>query len=245
MEYLKIWVSFAEILEPLNDSERGRLFTAMLEYAGSGALPEFKGNERFTWPAAKQAIDRARAESERLTANGSKGRRPRKNQQKPNETNENQQKPNESHKDNNNNKDKDKDNKDYHGNNNAGAWLSEEEINQSLERDRQIEEAARAWGLPCSEGNMIKARDLADKYTLAWLVDAIEVAGNGKEQTWRYVNGILKSWQENGRDAPRKKPAGKTVSAQNYQQRDYSEDELLAVSDDLIEEARANRGKTA
>ena len=85
MEYLKIWVSFAEILEPLNDSERGRLFTAMLEYAATGTPPEFKGNERFTWPAAKQAIDRARAESERLTANGSKGRRPRKNQQKPNQ----------------------------------------------------------------------------------------------------------------------------------------------------------------
>ena len=38
---------------------------------------------------------------------------------------------------------------------------------------------------------------------------------------------------------------GKQVSAQQYTQRQYTEDELLAVSDDLLAEARANRGKTA
>ena len=70
MEYLKIWTSFEEIIEPLNESERGRLFTAMLHYARCEELPELKGNERFTWPIAKQAIDRARAESEKQTANG-------------------------------------------------------------------------------------------------------------------------------------------------------------------------------
>lgn len=59
MEYLKIWTSFEEIIEPLNESERGRLFTAMLHYARCEELPELKGNERFTWPIAKQAIDRA------------------------------------------------------------------------------------------------------------------------------------------------------------------------------------------
>ena len=38
---------------------------------------------------------------------------------------------------------------------------------------------------------------------------------------------------------------GKQVSEHQYTQRQYTEDELLAVSDDLIAEARANRGKTA
>ena len=38
---------------------------------------------------------------------------------------------------------------------------------------------------------------------------------------------------------------GKQVSAQQYTQRQYTEDELMAVSDDLLAEARANRGKTA
>lgn len=58
MGYLKINTNFAEILEPLQDAEIGRLFGAMLSYATNGTVPEFRGNERFVWNAAKQAIDR-------------------------------------------------------------------------------------------------------------------------------------------------------------------------------------------
>ena len=245
MEYLKIWTSFAEIIEPLNDAERGRLFTAMLNYADHKELPEFKGNERYIWPMAKQVIDRARADSEKQTANGSKGGRP-KNPQKPTENQENPQKPTESLKDNNNNKEKEKEIN--NNSNSARAWLSDDEIAESLDRDRQIEDAAKRWGLPCSEGNMIHARDLAREYTQPWLLRAIETAGNGKEQTWRYTEGILKSWKDNGGpDAPRKQRAsqGKTVSAQNYTQRDYTPEELDAVSGDLLAEARAQREATA
>lgn len=36
---------------------------------------------------------------------------------------------------------------------------------------------------------------------------------------------------------------GKTVSAQQYTQREYTEEELLAVNDDLLEDARKYRGK--
>lgn len=108
MEYLKIFTSFDEVIEPLNDAERGRLLTAMLEYADREEVPEFRGNERFVWPIAKQAIDRERARIDQLHANGSRGGRPSKtkeNQTKPNETKENQRKPNETYKE----KDKDKD----------------------------------------------------------------------------------------------------------------------------------------
>lgn len=38
---------------------------------------------------------------------------------------------------------------------------------------------------------------------------------------------------------------GGPVTAQQYSQREYTEEELLSVSDDLIAEARANRGQTA
>ena len=111
MEYLKIFTSFEEVIEPLNDAERGRLLTAMLEYADREEVPEFRGNERFVWPIAKQAIDRERARIDQLHANGSKGGRPSKsetkdNQTKPNETKQNQTKPNESYKDKDNDKDK-------------------------------------------------------------------------------------------------------------------------------------------
>lgn len=101
-DYLKVWTSFAEVIEPLNDGEKGRLFVAMLEYAESEEnVPDLKGNERYIWPVARQTIDRAREESKRLTANGSKGGRPRKSEQeKPTETNTNQQEPTETQKDN-------------------------------------------------------------------------------------------------------------------------------------------------
>lgn len=137
---------------------------------------------------------------------------------------------------------------DNHGSS-AGAranpfTVSDDEVADFLERDRQIEEAARRWGLPWNEGSMIQARDWARSFTLEWLLLAIETSGKGKEQTWRYVGGILKSWKENGGpDAPKKQRAspGKTVSAQAYQQREYTESELNAVSDDILAEARKRR----
>ena len=58
MKYLKVFVDFADKIEILGDAERGRLFTAMLKYASSGAEPDLRGNERFIWPTAKSEIDR-------------------------------------------------------------------------------------------------------------------------------------------------------------------------------------------
>lgn len=78
MEYLKIWTSYAEALGPLSDAERGRLFTAMLQYAAGGELPGLSGNEKYVWPMAKLDIDRARAECERLREAGGRGGRPKK-----------------------------------------------------------------------------------------------------------------------------------------------------------------------
>lgn len=60
MKVLSVFTDFVEDLEPLGDAERGRLFTAMLQYAATGAAPELKGNERFVWGAAKKSIDRQR-----------------------------------------------------------------------------------------------------------------------------------------------------------------------------------------
>lgn len=126
--------------------------------------------------------------------------------------------------------------------------LSGDEIAEMLSRDRQIEDAARAYGLPCAEGHLIRARELARQYTLPWLLRAIQTAGNGKEQTWRYVEGILRRYaQGGGPDAPRPARAapGKTVSAQAYQQREYTEAQLTGISGDLLAEARRMRESAA
>ena len=87
MKYLKVFTDFADAMEELGDAERGRLFTAMLKYAETGAAPDFRGNERFIWPVAKLQIDRMAAECEGRAKtsreNGSKGGRPKKTQWNP------------------------------------------------------------------------------------------------------------------------------------------------------------------
>lgn len=87
MKYLKVFTDFADAMEELGDAERGRLFTAMLKYAETGAAPDFRGNERFIWPVAKLQIDRMAAECEGRAKtsreNGSKGGRPKKTQGNP------------------------------------------------------------------------------------------------------------------------------------------------------------------
>lgn len=73
MKYLKVWVNFREALEPYSDAEKGRLFDAMLAYAGDGTEPHFSGNERYLWGAAKQTIDLTRETSEKRKTSGSAG----------------------------------------------------------------------------------------------------------------------------------------------------------------------------
>ena len=69
MEYLKIFTDFARSIEPLDDAERGRLFSAMMAYADHGEVPELSGNERFIWPTARLHIDREIAFCEKQRAN--------------------------------------------------------------------------------------------------------------------------------------------------------------------------------
>ena len=57
MTYLKIYTEFAKDLEPLTDTEVGRLFRAMLLYAETGKEADLRGNERFLWCSAKRNID--------------------------------------------------------------------------------------------------------------------------------------------------------------------------------------------
>lgn len=67
MKRLIVDTDFVYDMEVLGDAERGRLFTAMLEYAGQGKEPDFRGNEKYLWSVAKKNIDKM-AEKEEKTA---------------------------------------------------------------------------------------------------------------------------------------------------------------------------------
>ena len=57
-EYVCLYHSYLKSVEPLNDAERGRVFTACLTYSMTGAEPDLRGNERFVWPTIREQIDR-------------------------------------------------------------------------------------------------------------------------------------------------------------------------------------------
>lgn len=230
MNYLKIWTSFREVIDPLNDGERGRLFTAMLEYAELGTLPELKGNERFIWPSAKQAIDRAAEKAESLRQNGAKGGRPpkekatetKRKQAEPNESNGNQTKANESQ------KEKDKENE-------KEKEMKETTLTGGKEKPlaRFTPPTAEEVAAYCAERkNKVNAQRFVDFYTAkGWRV------GNQPMKDWR---AAVRTWEE--RDESPMNRTKKRVSAQQYGQREYTNGELEAAGVDLIAEARAMYG---
>lgn len=58
MTYCKLFFDYLDAIELLGDAERGRLFTALLEYGRTGEAPQLGGNERFIFPMMKAQIDR-------------------------------------------------------------------------------------------------------------------------------------------------------------------------------------------
>lgn len=75
--YIKLFLDYLDALEPYGDAERGRLFTALMEYARSGEVPQLCGNERFIFPMMRAQVDRDieafDAVSEARAAAGRKG----------------------------------------------------------------------------------------------------------------------------------------------------------------------------
>ena len=57
-DFFLICCNFADLLKELSDSEKGRLFTACMEYVENGKLTELRGNERFVFSGIKASIDR-------------------------------------------------------------------------------------------------------------------------------------------------------------------------------------------
>ena len=77
MTYIKVFVDYLDAIEPLGDAERGRLFTALLQYARTGEAPQLGGNERFIFPMMRAQLDRDTAAiagvSEKRSKAGEKG----------------------------------------------------------------------------------------------------------------------------------------------------------------------------
>ena len=76
--YIKVFVDWLDSIEPLGDAERGRLFTSLLEYARTGAVPQLNGNERFIFPMMRAQVARDIAQMEATSEN--RGKRKKANE---------------------------------------------------------------------------------------------------------------------------------------------------------------------
>ena len=241
MDYLKVWTSFREVIAPLGDAEKGRLFDAMLVYAETGEEPsDFKGNERFLWAVAKQDIDRTAQKCEKLQANASKGGLAKSRNQQivadcsksyqtlANDSKCQQTEANAAHNNNSNNKDNNKDN------------IKEKEIYKEKEskpepQKRFIPPTVEEVSAYCKERN----NGIDPEYFVAYYTTRNWIMGNGRKMSnWK---AAVITWEKNNFSNGSSSSQTKKVNAQQYQQRDYGDKD-----DDVVKRLlRMNGGETA
>ena len=73
MRTLKVSTTWLKRTRTLSDAEKGRLFTAMLQYANDGTAPAISGRESLLWDEAEEEIDKHRGISEMRSEAGRKG----------------------------------------------------------------------------------------------------------------------------------------------------------------------------
>ncbi len=207
MKYLKVWTDFADVLETLEDAEVGRLFIAMLRYAGTGEEPpRFEGNERFIWPVARRDIDKTVEEAGRLTENGRKGGRPKTNtnQHKPTQTNANQPEPTQTQKEKKRNEIK---------RNEMELSFMDADDAQAIQKDHdRILDAAEDAGFKMSNDVRATLIALYAENGPNKMLEALRSCVDHGAPNLAYLKAVLKG--ENKK---------KVVNAQKFTQRDYDE----------------------
>ncbi len=214
MKYLKIWTSFLELINTLEYDEIGRLFEMMLIYAESGKEPEMiDGNERFLWPVAKQQIDLTAEKNEILRQNGMKGGRPKTkdNQTEPDKTKGNQRKAIKER------KEKESNEKES---NLSSSFHADDDLHRIQSDHDRVLNAAEDAGFKMSNDVRAALIALYADHGLQKILDGLKSCVDHGAPNLAYLKAVLKGEQ--------KKPAGKTVAAQQFTQRDYDDEQEAA-----------------
>lgn len=206
--YLKVYFDFDERTDELNDSEKARLLLALLRYAQTGEKPVLTGNERFLFPTFKGEVDRDVAVYNVKVSNGNLGGRPAKK-----ETENNLAKPNETKVEPNKTETPKKKNKEE-------EYIKETTLKGSKEkRERFSPPTVEEVSAYCKERkNSVDAQRFVDFYaSKGWRV------GQNPMKDWK---AAVRTWEQ--RDSNSAQAPIKQVRANQYQQRDYDEDDLEA-----------------
>ena len=247
--HLKVYMDFEERAAALNDEEKGRLLLAMHRYARDGQEPKLEGNERFVWPIFKMMVDRDIEAYESTVEKGKLGGRPKKakdkekNLKKPDETQNNLTKPEETKKEEIKKEEKGKKKEERRETKkeppscegeSEGAAAGFEDFWYIYPRKQGRQDARAAWDNLAPDEALIARMQAA--------IQAQRQSDQWTREGGRYIP-LPATWLSGRRWEDEAGPASavakpKTVSEQQYTQRAYTEEQLLAVSDDLLEEAR-------
>ena len=186
-------------LENLSDQEVGRLVRALVAYHARGETQELKGREQGAYDFIRADIDddEARHEEKCKTykQNQSGRKRTKGNNGQPLITiddNGSQSLPNDINGTQNSIEVDVVVPKEYsESNEDMPFGLTEKEIHDTLEADRQIEQEAIYCGMDTSMANLDKARALAREYGLHPLLAAMRESTGAKDK-WRYTKAVLK-----------------------------------------------------
>lgn len=223
MKYLKVWTSFREVIQSLNDDEKGRLFDMMLAYAETGEEPEkYIGNEAFLFPVAKQQIDLAAERAETLRQNGSKGgiAKSKNKQTLANDSKSYQTLANDSNEEQKLavKKSNEKESKEKKSNEmlfSDDDLISADEAQQIQIDHDTVLNAAEDAGFKMSNDVRASLIALYADHGLQKIVDGLKSCVDYGAPNLAYLKAVLKG-------EPKKTQGIKTVSAQRYSQRDYT-----------------------
>lgn len=233
MKYLKVWTSFRDLLQPLNDDEIGRLFLMMLSYAETGEIPQtFIGNEAFLFPVAKQMIDLAAEKAETLRHNGSKGgiAKSKNKQEIANDSKSKQTIANDSNEEQ-NVAYKEKKRNEIESNEKK-SLLSEDDAHEFQREQNRVLDAAEDAGFKMSNDVRSALIALYADHGLDRMLEAMKSCVEHGATNLAYLKAVLKG---------KPKQTKVVVNAQDFGQRDYSDVESQMM-DDLAEEMKAFKG---
>ena len=214
LEYFAAYHSYLKSIEPLNDAERGRLFTACLQYSMTGIEPELHGNERFIFPTIQSQIDRDREKYDRKCEknreNGTRGGQANAAERKQSEANAPQTPPKEKEK--------------------------EKDISTAVDTHaagRKISHGQYGW-IKLTEGESSKLiSDLGQAEfdrCVRYIDESAQSSGN--KNRWKDWNLVIRrcsreKWGERGVTTQRKS------NAQSHAQHNFSDDQLSHLLVDL------------
>lgn len=261
LDYLQLYPQTIELVKRYKEDQRCRLYEAMAFYAFTGQEPSWPDDaaEWLIWEALKQTVDRADQKVRQNRKNASRDKNTETNgseaeriEAKPSETERTQANASETdnHKPKNINQDPESVTHETEGREDttppnppakkADSGTGFDAFWAAYPKKQDKQNALKAWKklAPGAEiqRNIIKALQ-AQRASPQWQKDGGQFIP--LPSTW--LNG--RRWEDE--ETPQAARVSRTVSAQMYTQRDYTEDELNSLGVDIIADIKAHRGEAA